>query len=130
MAGEVSAVTRTYDLALWQLPHVARFSRGHRFTLGDRTEKSVPETLDILVEASYARDKRELLRRANVRLERPRHFAKPPVCLPAGRQARQAYHGIIGLEYHSAGCSLRIKHCSLQQLSYRNPSGSHCGSLS
>jgi hypothetical protein len=78
MPDEVSAVTRMYDLTLWLLPHTAKFTRAHRFTLGDRIEEGALETLELLVEASYTRDKRELLRRANRRL----------VAQPAARPGR------------------------------------------
>ncbi len=73
---EISVVTKTYDLALWLLPHVAKFERQHRFTLGDRIEEGVLEILELLVEASYTRDKRDLLRRANLRLERLRYLVR------------------------------------------------------
>jgi hypothetical protein len=81
---EVSVVTKMYDFAKWLLPLLAQFPRAHRFTLGDRIEDGVLEVLDLLVEASYTRDKRELLRRANVRLERVRYLmrlAKDLECL-------------------------------------------------
>lgn len=35
---EVAVVRLHYDFLLWLLPHVAGFSRQHRFTLGDRIE--------------------------------------------------------------------------------------------
>jgi hypothetical protein len=73
---EVSAVTKTYDFALWMLPHLTKFERQHRFTLGDRIEEGVLEILELLVEASYTREKRALLRRANLRLERLRYLIR------------------------------------------------------
>ena len=76
MPDEVSAVTKTYDFVLWLLPHIAGFSRQHRFTLGDRMEEGALEILELLVEASYTRDKRDLLRRANMRLERLRYLIR------------------------------------------------------
>ncbi len=33
MAEELRAVTKAYDFTLWLLPHLAKFSRDHRFTL-------------------------------------------------------------------------------------------------
>ena len=65
-----------YDFVLWLLPHTAKFSRAHRFTLGDRMETGALEVLELLVEASYARDKQDLLRRANLRLERLRYLTR------------------------------------------------------
>jgi hypothetical protein len=81
MRQEVSAVTRTYDFVLWLLPHIAGFARRHRFTLGDRLEGGVLEVLELLVEASYTRDKRALLQRANLRLERVRYLIRLAVDL-------------------------------------------------
>jgi hypothetical protein len=76
MPDEVSAVTKTYDLALWLLQHITKFPRKHRFTLGNRLEEGVLEILELLTEASYVRDKRDLLRRANLRLERLRYLVR------------------------------------------------------
>ncbi len=76
MRTEVTAVTRTYDFALWLLPHVANFSRQHRFTLGDRLESGTLELLELLIEASYTREKAGLLRRANLCLERLRYLTR------------------------------------------------------
>jgi hypothetical protein len=76
MPDEVTAVTKTYDFAKWLLPHVGKFERQHRFTLGARMEDSVLDILELLTEASYTRDKRDLLRRANLRLERLRYLVR------------------------------------------------------
>jgi hypothetical protein len=81
MRREVSAVTRTYGFVLWLLPHIAGFARQHRFTLGDRLEGGVLEVLELLIEASYTWDKRALLQRANLRLERVRYLIRLAVDL-------------------------------------------------
>jgi hypothetical protein len=47
MAGsEISVVTKTYDLLVWLLPHLAKYTRDHRFTLGDRTEVAALAVLE------------------------------------------------------------------------------------
>jgi len=61
MRNEVSVVARVYDLTLWLLPHLAKFSRDHRFTLGDRIEVTALELLECLVDASYRADKQPAL---------------------------------------------------------------------
>jgi hypothetical protein len=76
MAEELRAVTKAYDFTLWLLPHLAKFSRDHRFTLGDRLEEGALEVLELLVEASYSGEKRPLLQRANVRLNRVRFLVR------------------------------------------------------
>ena len=73
---ELSAITKTYDLVLWLLPHIAKFPREHRFTLGNRLEEGVLEILETLVEASYAKEKVLLLQKANLRLERVRYLLR------------------------------------------------------
>ena len=73
---EVSVVTRMYDFTLWLLPHTAQYSRAHRYTLGTRLEDAALEILELLVEASYARAKGDLLHRANRRLERLRYLLR------------------------------------------------------
>ena len=76
MRNDPSVVVKTYDFVLWLLPHLAGFSRQHRFTLGDRMENQALEILDLLVQASYSREKRDLLRQANLGLERLRFLIR------------------------------------------------------
>jgi hypothetical protein len=73
---EISAVAHAYDLTLWMLPHIASFSRQHRFTLGNRLEETALEVLETLVEASYASEKTALLTKANLCLERLRYLVR------------------------------------------------------
>lgn len=54
MCSELSVVVKTYDFVLWLLPHLGRFSRDYRFSLGTRLEDGMLEVLEMLVEASYA----------------------------------------------------------------------------
>ena len=66
MAEELKVVTKAYDLVMWLLPQVSKFPRDYRFVLGDRIMNGALDVLELLVEASYERDKRELERlRAN-----------------------------------------------------------------
>ena len=76
MADEISVIAKTYDFTLWLLPHLAKFSRDHRFTLGDRLEDGALEILELLVEARYTAEKRSLLQRANARLNRIRYLVR------------------------------------------------------
>ena len=34
---DISVIAKTYDFTLWLLPQLAKFSRDHRFTLGNPT---------------------------------------------------------------------------------------------
>ena len=76
MDNKPSVVQKTYDFLLWLLPHIAKFSRQHRFTLGDRLEREALDLLMGLVEAGYSRDKRDLLQRANLGIERLRFLVR------------------------------------------------------
>ena len=73
---EISVIVKTYDFTVWLLPHVAKFSRDHRFTLGKRLEEGVLEVLELLVDASYAGQKNWLLQQANSRLNRVRYLVR------------------------------------------------------
>jgi len=76
MPGELQAVTKAYDFALWLLPQVAKLPRSHRFTLGDRLEATVLQLLEDLAEAQYRAKKLPLLEAANMRLERLRFLVR------------------------------------------------------
>lgn len=63
-------IQKMYDLALWAVPAIGKFPRSHRFVLGERMENLLYDVLDALVEARYDRSgRRNLLKRANIRLE-------------------------------------------------------------
>lgn len=70
--GELTVITRTYDLVLDLTRRVGRFPREHRFLLGDRMLRSGYDVLDLVIEARYSRTKEPLLQRANLRLEQLR----------------------------------------------------------
>ena len=67
---DVPVVVRLYDLVLWTMNHTARFPRHHRYSLGQRIEGTLQDLLELLIEARYAREKADLLDRANLLLER------------------------------------------------------------
>ena len=67
---EIPVILKSYDLILWTVNHTARFPRLHRYSLGQRIENTLQDLLDVLIEARYVREKRVLLDRANVLLER------------------------------------------------------------
>ncbi len=70
------AVQACHELILWLIPQLDRFPRLRRFTLGERLEAIVLEVLEFLVQAAYSggAEKREPLKRANLRLEVARHL--------------------------------------------------------
>ena len=59
---------------LWLVPTVERFPRAQKFLLGDRIQSTAVDVLEALIEATFTRDRRSHLARANLGLEKLRHF--------------------------------------------------------
>ncbi|MGA2293280.1 diversity-generating retroelement protein Avd [Bradyrhizobium sp.] len=57
---------------LWLVPVVERFPRAQKFLLGDRIQSTALDVLEALIEATYTRDRRGHLARANLGLEKLR----------------------------------------------------------
>ncbi len=66
---ELPIIRACYDLILWMMPKVGKFSREHRFTLGQRMELLLYEVLEKLIRARYTRDRRSILESVNIDLE-------------------------------------------------------------
>lgn len=56
----------------WLFPHTEKFPKRARFTLALRLENLALDIIEDLVEARYTSDKRAILRRINLRLEKMR----------------------------------------------------------
>lgn len=69
-------VTRTYDLILWLLPKLGKFPRDQRFLLGDRIENTLLDCLELLIEATYSREKAGILKNVNLKLEKLRFLVR------------------------------------------------------
>lgn len=69
-----AAVQQCHDILHWIIPLIDNFPRQRRFTLGERLESGLLDILEWLVAASYTRERRLLLERANQRLARVRHL--------------------------------------------------------
>ena len=83
---ELVIITKTYDLILWSCNHTGRFPRQHRFVLGERLERTLYDLLETLIRAKYIRDRNDLLKAANMKLEILRfqiRLAKDLQCLQA-----------------------------------------------
>jgi hypothetical protein len=76
MPQEVDAITKLYDYLLWMIPKLEKFPRGQKFILADRIENLALDILDLLIEAAYSRKKDDLLRRANLQLEKLRYLVR------------------------------------------------------
>ena len=58
----------------WLVPTVETFPRAQKFLLGDRIQTTALDVLEALIEATYTRDRRGHLARANLGLEKLRVF--------------------------------------------------------
>jgi len=90
---ELPLIRAYYEYLAWLLPAIAKYPRGHRFTLGERTELRLLELLELLIQAKYSRRKRALLERANLELEVLRfllRLAKDLNCLSLKAYGRSA----------------------------------------
>jgi len=69
-------VEKHYQLILWLLPKMANFPKDQRFLLADRIEIMLLDILELLIEAVYSKSKKEILRKANLRLEQLRFMIR------------------------------------------------------
>jgi hypothetical protein len=103
---ELSVIRKTYDLVKWSCEHTSRFPRNHRFVLGERMERRLYALLETLIEVRYNRDRRELLRRANLSLEVlrfPMRLAKDLQCL-RGNSYEFASKALLEIGREVGGC--------------------------
>ena len=68
------AVQDCHNLIVWLMPQLDNFPHNRRFTLGERLESGLLEMLECLVEAAYVKNKRDPLKRANMRLAVIQHL--------------------------------------------------------
>src|SRR5271165_4726351 len=66
------ALEAHFQFILWLVPTVEKFPRAQKFLLGDRIQATALDVLEALIEATYSRDRRGHLTRANLGLEKLR----------------------------------------------------------
>lgn len=76
IANVMQVIPKVGDFLLWLIQKINRFPRSQKFVLGDRIETLFLDILDLLIEANYSRDKRDLLNRANLKLEKGRYLIR------------------------------------------------------
>ncbi len=69
---ELPIFTQWLQFLEWLLPAMEKFPKRVRFTFADRITNLALDIAEDLVEARYARDKQDILRRINLRLEKLR----------------------------------------------------------
>jgi len=63
---------KMYQFLLWLVPTVDKFPRAQKFLLGDRIQTEALDVMEALIEASYRRDRQQVLAQANMGLEKLR----------------------------------------------------------
>lgn len=76
MADKENVITRTTDFVKWFLPKASKMPRDCKFLWGDRMIRLQLDLLEILIEAYYSKEKRQLLMRANIQIEKLRHLTR------------------------------------------------------
>jgi len=69
---DLPVFVRWMEFLKWLLPTTEKFPRRVRFTFADRIDVLALDVVEDLVEARYTRNKHEILKRANLRLEKIR----------------------------------------------------------
>ena len=70
MKKEVDALARLYEYMLWLIPKLENFPRSQKYLLGDRMETLVLDIMDLLIEATYTRNKGLLLELTDAKLQK------------------------------------------------------------
>jgi hypothetical protein len=66
------AVEAHFQFLMWLVPAVEKFPRTQKFLLGDRIQTTALDVLECLIEATYTRDRKGQLARANLGIEKLR----------------------------------------------------------
>ena len=74
--GELPVIAKTYDLLKYLIPQLAKYPKDQRYLLGQRLEDQALNLLEDFIEAQYAREKSEILKRANLRLVKVRYLLR------------------------------------------------------
>jgi len=85
------AVEAHFQFLMWLVPTVEKFPRTQKFLLGDRIQTTALDVLECLIEATYTRDRRGHLARANLRIEKLRFFFRLAVELHYMDRRRYAH---------------------------------------
>ena len=70
--GELPVFVKWMEFLKWFLPVLEKFPKKSRFTITNRVENMALDIVELLVEARYSREKRSLLKKTNLYLEKIR----------------------------------------------------------
>lgn len=60
---------KTYDFLIWLYPCLDKFPKSQKFVLGNRIMENVLDFLEILIETNNAYEKKDLLKKASIKLD-------------------------------------------------------------
>ncbi|WP_457743948.1 diversity-generating retroelement protein Avd [Sulfurimonas sp.] len=69
-------VVKSYNLTLWYIKKLSTLPKNHRFSLGQSIQEELISLLLCLTEAIYTKEKREILKKANLHIEKLRLLTK------------------------------------------------------
>ena len=92
---ELVVITKAFELAREMTQRTRKIPRDLKFVLGDRILNTTYDILDLLIEAKYSRQKKELLERANLFLERLRFQVR--LCFEEKLISVKQYEYIAGI---------------------------------
>ena len=65
-----------YKVLLWMLPKLEKFPKSQKYLLTDKIETIMLDILGLLIEAVYTKDKKEILKKINLELEKTRYYVR------------------------------------------------------
>jgi hypothetical protein len=86
-------LARTYDLLLWFLPHLVKFPRAARFSVGERLADALLDAHAHLTDAAYNRDREHALAAAARAIDQARLLTRLAHDLRALDHRRYFYAG-------------------------------------
>ena len=69
---ELTVFVKWLEFLKWFLPVLEKFPKKARFTITSRIENCALDIVEYLIEAKYSREKRQILRKVNLHLEKIR----------------------------------------------------------
>ena len=69
-------IVKTYQLVLWYIKKIEKLPKNHRFTLGEKIQNELLDLLLLYTQAVYSKNKKELLIKANLCIEKLRMLTR------------------------------------------------------
>jgi four helix bundle protein len=86
---EIPVFTRWYKFLIWVLDSTEKFPKKVRFTLSSRIDNITLDVLEKIIEAAYTHSKIDILRSANLKVEKLRVLLR--ICYEKGYLNNRSY---------------------------------------